>query len=134
MLLVKYKNKFDHKTQQKQSRTISFNNVGILIFKVGCSHYILTPRGSTGSSTFLVSNESPYFSHYNPKGLASNSLYLRSSSRKCTLFWYFHNSCFTPGEKIKSDLEVKLYKMCPKRQGQSVKSEKYASQNGHILP
>ena len=32
-----------------------------------CSHCILIPKGSTGSSTFLMSNESPNCSHYNPK-------------------------------------------------------------------
>ena len=42
--------------------------------KVGCSHYILIPQGSTGSSTFLVSNEDPIFSYYNPKISASKSL------------------------------------------------------------
>ena len=36
--------------------------------------HILIPQGATVSSTFLVSNESPYFSHYNPKISASNSL------------------------------------------------------------
>ena len=40
--------------------------------KVVCSHCILIPQGPTGSSTFLVSNESPYISHYNPKISASN--------------------------------------------------------------
>ena len=82
----------------------------------------------------LFSNESPYFSH-NTKISASNSLYFRSYSRKCTYFrytsfdflMYFHYSLvpsvtyiFTPGEKVKSNLEVKLCKMCPRGQGQSV--------------
>ena len=40
------------------------------IFK--CSHCILILQGLTRSSTFCESNESPYFSHYNPKILASN--------------------------------------------------------------
>ena len=39
---------------------------------------------------------------------------------------------FAPGEKINSNLEVKLYKMCLKGQGQSIDSEKYTCQNGHI--
>ena len=47
---------------------------------------ISIPHCSTGSSTLLVSNESPYFSHYNLKISASNSLYLKSYSRKCTYF------------------------------------------------
>ena len=59
----------------------------------------LIPQGSTRSS-FLVSNESPYFCHYNPKIYASNSLYFESYSRKCTYFqytnfdfpMYFHNT------------------------------------------
>ena len=50
--------------------------------KLVYSHCILIPQGSTGSSTFLVSNESPYFSHYNSKISASNSLYFGSYSRK----------------------------------------------------
>ena len=53
-----------------------------------CSHCILIPQGSTGSSTFLASNESPYFSHYNLKISASNSLYFGSYNRKCTYFQY----------------------------------------------
>ena len=37
-----------------------------------------------------------------------------------------------PEEKIRSNLEVKLYKMCPRGQGQSLENEKYTFQNGHI--
>ena len=55
--------------------------------KVVCSHCILIPQGSTGSSTF-VSNESPYISHYNSKVSASNSIYFGSYSRKCNYLWY----------------------------------------------
>ena len=44
------------------------------VIKSVCSHCILIPQGSTGSITFLVSNESPYFCHYNTKISASNSL------------------------------------------------------------
>ena len=36
--------------------------------------HILIPQGSTGSSTFLISNESPYFSGCKSKILALNSL------------------------------------------------------------
>ena len=31
------------------------------------THCILITQGSTRSTTFLVSNEGPYFSHYDPK-------------------------------------------------------------------
>ena len=40
--------------------------------------YILIPQGLTGSNAFLMSNESPYFPHYNPKISASNSLFIGS--------------------------------------------------------
>ena len=72
-----------------------------LVFKVVCSHCILIPQGSIGSTFFFVSNENPYFFfHYNSKISASNSLYYDSYSRKCTYSWYtnfdfltyFHNS------------------------------------------
>ena len=52
---------------------------------------------------------------------------------------YFHNRLihsvvhilvFAPGEKIRSNLEVKLCKMCLRGQGQSVYSGKYTCQNG----
>ena len=43
-----------------------------------------SPRAQPEVVLFLVSNESPYFSHYNPKISASNSLYFGSYSRKCT--------------------------------------------------
>ena len=56
--------------------------------KVGCFDCILIPQGETGNSAFLGWNESPYFSHYNTKISASNSLYLRSYNRKCTYFRY----------------------------------------------
>ena len=53
---------------------------GKLNLKVVCSHCIIISQGSSGSSTFFVSHESPYFSHYNPKISASNSLYFGSYS------------------------------------------------------
>ena len=51
----------------------------------------------------LVSNESPYFSHYKPQISASISPHFGSYSRKSTHFWYtnfaflmyFHNSFIT---------------------------------------
>ena len=76
----------------------------------------------------------------------SNSQYFGSYSRNVPIsdkpilifYMYFHNSfipsvtyLFSPGEKIKSNIEVKLYKMCLTDQGQSV-SEKYTCHNGHI--
>ena len=61
--------------------------------------YILIPRVQPEVVMFLMSNESPYFPHYNPKTSAPNSLYFGSYSRKCTYFqytnfyfMYFHNS------------------------------------------
>ena len=102
------------------------------------------PQGSTGSSTFLVSNESPYISHYKPKTSASNSLYFQlevvaenvpiSGTPILIFFMYFHNSLissvisgkmghiliFATAEKIKINLEVKLCKMCLRGQGQLV--------------
>ena len=63
--------------------------------------HILIPQGANGSTIFLVSNESSYFSHYNHNTSASNSLYFGSYSRKCTYFrdtnfdflnMYFHDS------------------------------------------
>ena len=36
-------------------------------FKSPYADQILIPQVSTGSNTFLVSNESPYISYYNPK-------------------------------------------------------------------
>ena len=69
-------------------------------FKVIGSHCIFIPKESTGNCSCFGVDESPYFSHYNPKISASNSLYFRSCSRKCTCFrytnfdfhMYFHNS------------------------------------------
>ena len=88
---------------------------------------------------FSSQTKSPYFSHYNPKISSSNSLYFRSYSRKCTYFrftnfdflMYFHNSLipsvtflFLPKDrKIRSNLEVKLYKMCLRGHCWLVKSE-----------
>ena len=43
-----------------------------------------SPRAQPEVVLFLVSNESPYFSHYNPKISASNSPNFGSYSRKCT--------------------------------------------------
>ena len=92
-----------------------------------------SPQSSTGSSTFLMSNKSILiFSHYNPKISASNSLHFGSYSIKCTFFKYtnfdflmsFHTASsqchmliFSLGEKMKSNLEVKLCKMCLTSQG-----------------
>ena len=52
---------------------------------------------------------------------------------------YFHKASsplshtfFAPGEKIRSNLGVNLYKMCLRDHSQSVESEKYTNQNGHI--
>ena len=108
-----------------------------------CSHCILIPQGSTGNSTFLVSNGSPYFSHYNPQNLSFEFTIIRSLySRKCTYFlytnfdflMYFHNSLipsdiltFAPGEKIKSNLEVQLCKMCLR-----VKVNQFRVENTHV--
>ena len=109
----------------------------MLVRLMSKGEYLIVPKGTkfTGSGK-LGLNESPYFCHYNPKISAPNSLYFGSYNRKCTYFWYtnfdflmyFHNSLipsatylfFAPGEKIKSNLEVKLYKMCHTGQGQSV--------------
>ena len=75
---------------------------------------------------------------------ASNSLYFGSYNRKCTYFgytnfdflMYCYNSLiqchiFARGEKIRSNLDAKLHKLCLRGQGQSVESEKYSCQNGH---
>ena len=77
----------------------------------------------------LVSNESPYFSHYKPKISASDSPYFGSYSRKCIFFrdtnfdflMCFHSSLspvvanvtflFLPEE---SKLEATLRKNCTK--------------------
>ena len=44
------------------------------LFKGPYANHILIPQGSTGSSTVLISNESPYFSICRSKISASNSL------------------------------------------------------------
>ena len=87
------------------------------------------PLGLNQSCTFLVSNESPYFSNYNPKISTSIPLYFRSYSKICSSitfevtakyvpvyqFWFSyvfsqqpHPQChiliFVPGEKIKATL------------------------------
>ena len=59
----------------KHTRLLYCNNISKL--KVVCFHCILIPQGSTGSSTFLVSTESWYFSHYYP----------RNFSFKFTILW-----------------------------------------------
>ena len=87
-----------------------------------------------------VSCESLYISHSNPKISASNSLYFGSYNKKYTCFWYtnfdflmyFHNSLIpsiyililASGERIRSNLEVELHKMCRRGPGSSVESEK----------
>ena len=44
-----------------------------------------------------------------------------------------HIQMFLPGEEIRSNIEVKWYKMCLKRQGQShLKAKNTSCQNGHI--
>ena len=43
------------------------------------------PPGINRNSTLLVSNESPYFSHFNPQISASNSLNLEVIAEKVTL-------------------------------------------------
>ena len=40
---------------------------------------------------------------------------------------------FTPGEKIRNNLKVKLHEMCLRGQGQSVESEKYMSKWAYTL-
>ena len=73
--------------------------------RVGCLKWYVPlhshpPGAQSEVVLFLVSNESPYFSHYSPKLSASNSLYFGSYSRKCTYYrytnfdflGYFHNS------------------------------------------
>ena len=45
--------------------------------KVVCSHCILIPQAQPEVVLFLVTNESPYFSHYNPKIPGSNLITLR---------------------------------------------------------
>ena len=105
-----------------------------------------SPRVKLEVVPFLVSNEIPYFSHFNPKISASSSLYFGNYSRKCTYFrcikfyflMYFHTAsspvsftCFTPGEKTKSKLDVKLCKMFRRGQGQLVQSGNCTCQNGH---
>ena len=47
------------------------------VFKGPYANYILIPRVQPDVVLFLVSNESLYFSNYNPKISASNSLYLQ---------------------------------------------------------
>ena len=72
----------------------------LTVYKGPYTDYILTPRVQPKVVLFLVSNKNPYFSHFNPKTSASNSLYFGSNSRKCTHFQYtnfyflqhFHNS------------------------------------------
>ena len=108
----------------------NFVVIGSLLLKGPYADDILFPKGAT-RSTFLISNENPYFSHSNPKIPASNSLYFGSYSRKCAYFRYTNffflcisfpvsHTFFASGEKIKSKFEVKLCKMCLRGQGQSV--------------
>ena len=61
--------------------------------------HILIPQGSIGSSTFLISNENPYFSSCKSKTSSSNSLQFWRYDQKCEVNWYtrklfmyFHNS------------------------------------------
>ena len=71
-------------------------------FKVVCSHYILIPRAQPEVVLFLVSNESPYFPHYNPKFQLQihYTLEVKAENVKCAYFrytnfdflMYFHNS------------------------------------------
>ena len=93
-----------------------------------------SPRAQPEVVLWLVLKESPHFPHYNSKISASNSIYFGSYGRKCTLFWYtnfdvcifitqHHFLIFAPGEKIRSNLEVKLYKMCLRDQGWSFNGE-----------
>ena len=48
------------------------------VIKGPYADHILIPRAQPEVVLFLVSNESPYFSHYNRKISASNSLYFGS--------------------------------------------------------
>ena len=52
----------------------------------GCEAKLAVELSSRPLVLFLMSNECPYFSQYNPKTSASNSLYFGSFSRKCTYF------------------------------------------------
>ena len=45
-------------------------------------------RAQPEVAEILMSTESPYFSHYNPKITASNSLYFERYSGKCSEYWY----------------------------------------------
>ena len=98
-------------------------DVNAQILKGPYADHILIPRVQAEVVLFLVSNESPYFTHYNPQISASNSLYFGNYSRKCTdirytnfyILMYFHNSLipilvFAPWEKKK----VNFRKICAK--------------------
>ena len=80
----------------------------------------LYSQSSTGRSTFLVSNESPYFSHLTLKFQLQIYYTLEVIAENVRIqkdfLMYFHNSLipsvtylfFAAGEKIKSNLEVKI--------------------------
>ena len=83
---------------------------------------------------FLVSNESPYFSHYNPKISASNSLPINNvpiSDIPILIFLCIFitasspmsHSYFCPRREIRISLVVRWYKMCLRGQGHSDKNE-----------
>ena len=102
--------------------------------KVGCSHCIFIPQGSTRSSKYFLCQMKAHIFLINPKISAQNLLYLRRYSWKCTYFhyinfdflMYFHNSLIPsvtslPPPKCKKQLSVKIVL---RGQGQSVESEK----------
>ena len=101
-----------------------------------CSQCILNPQGSTGSSAILMSNESP-INDITPKfqlqiyytlAFITENVPTSSTSVPISIFLCINipasSQCyiiiFVPREK-RSNLEVKLYKMC--LSGQSVKNE-----------
>ena len=100
------------------------------------------PQGSTGSSIFWCQMKANIFLiiipkfqlriHYTLADIAENvpisgtlilifflCIFITASSQVS----HSYILIFAPGEKIRSNLEVKLYKMCLRGQGWSVKSE-----------
>ena len=85
------------------------NTFSLSLFDFKCrnyflSYHILIPQGATGSSTFLVSDESPYFS-YNPKFQTQIHYSLEVTAENVPIS-QCHILVLAPGEKLKSKLEV----------------------------
>ena len=106
------------------------------LLKVVCSHSILIPQCSTGSSTFWCQMKAHTFliitpkfqleMYYNLSVMAENvpmygiPIFIAASSQ-------VSHSYFCPRRENRSKLEVKLYKMYLRGQCRSVKSEQNTS-------